>query len=272
MQTDYKYNDSTFQFYKQRVSKFFIGYMGQDANINKPLDAITYYDIDAFISALRNSGAEIMNVYKALKRFFEYCYIKGATREIMSQVKKPDYQKNAKRYLNDNEYQRIIEYIFNTEYQIYDRLLLGLFLYTGLSRKFIFEIFNSSFIFSQGVYSLSLWLSDDNVSLPLKAELQLLIQEYLKSVSANDMFHRFVHTSDPNTLSTFVSNKTKQIIGRSVTPTIISSTFIKNALSNGNYVYEVSNLVMEKIPAITGHIHEKSADLRTKQIMILNSF
>lgn len=76
---------------------------------------------------------------------------------------------------------------------------------------------------------------------------------------------------DENSVSTYIGNLTKSIIGKKHTPTILSNAFIFNALSNGNYIWEVSKLTLESVSTIEQHIMNIN-NLVYKQTSILNSF
>lgn len=76
---------------------------------------------------------------------------------------------------------------------------------------------------------------------------------------------------DENSISTYIGNLIKPIIGRKCTPTILSNTFISKALSSGNYIWEVSKLTLESVSTIEQHIIDIN-NLSNKQASILNSF
>ncbi|MBN1039036.1 hypothetical protein DVW12_10010 [Clostridium botulinum] len=262
--------EKSLPFYNGRINNFFNEYMGNSSNENKPLDALTYFDIETYINSLKCKDSEKVNHYNALKRFFEYTYLKGSTKEIISQVKKPIYKRKENQILSDGEYHRLKEYIVCKDHEIKERLLLGLFLFTGLSRKYIANIVNNQFVFKDGVYKLCIWKDDKEIELPLKAELQLLINEYYMNLDENSKLNRLIEKGE-NSISGYVSKLIKKIIGRECTPTILSNTFIAKALSNGNNIYEVSRLTLESITTIEKHI-KFDDDLENKQKAILNSF
>lgn len=60
-------------------------------------------------------------------------------------------------------------------------------------------------------------------------------------------------------------------MGKKITPTILSNTFISKALVNGNYIWEVSQLTLESPTTIVQH-KAKNDDLINKLSSILNSF
>jgi len=257
-------------FYKGRISNFFTDYLGNDINRNKPLDAITYFDIETYLKSLKCSDAEKLNIYYALKRFFEYTYLNGITKEIMSQVTKPVYISKPKEILKEDEYLKLKNFIVSRENNLHDRLILGLFLFTGLSRKYIANLRNNDFKFENGLYELIIWKNNQEVRLPIKPELQLIINEYCINLSDNERFNKVIKI-DENYLSEYVSNLIKSIIGRRCSPTILSNTFISKALSSGNHIYEVSKLTLETIVTIEKHVKD-DISIKNKQKSILNSF
>ncbi len=257
-------------FYKSRINNFFENYMGLEENKFKPLDALTYYDIETYLNKLECSDAEKVKIYNSLKRFFEYTYSQGQTKEIMSQIIRPTYIKKPKEILSDDEYLKLKKFIVSRDEKIKDRLVLGIFLFTGLSRKYIANLRNSDFKFDEGVYKLNVWKDEEEIQLPLKSELQLIINEYCLQLSDEDKFDKFIKMNE-NSISDYVSRITNNIIGKGCSPTILSNTFISKALSNGNYIFEVSNLTLEAVSTIATHVKDDS-DLINRQTSILNSF
>ncbi|WP_286908974.1 hypothetical protein [Clostridium sp. UBA1652] len=266
----YEIKGKSLIFYKSRINKFFSEYMDTTINKDKPLNALTYFDVDIYLRDLNYSNAEKLNHYSALKRFFEYTYLKKKTNEIISQVTKPIYERKSKEILKKDEYDKLKNFIVCRNNNLEERLILGLFLFTGLSRQYIAPLRNNQFIYEDGVYKLTIWKDEMEVKLPLKAELQLLVHEYCTSISDEKKLDRVVKLNE-NTVSTYISNLIKPIIGRKCTPTILSNTFISKALSNENYIWEVSKLTLESASTIEQHIKDID-NLTNKQTSILNSF
>lgn len=272
--SEYNINKTSESFYIGRINSFFKDYMSKENNKDKPLNAITYFDVDYFLQNLSCSDSEKVNCYCALKRFFEYTYLKGITKEIMSKVKKPFYKKLPFETLTEDNYMKLKSFITDKKNDIYSRLILGLFIFTGLSRKYIYEIRNNDFIFEDGIYKLRIWKDEEEekeeVILPLKSELQLIVNDYCNSLKPDERLNRFVK-HDSNYLSTYISNITKKIFTQKCTPTILCNTFISLALAKGNCVWEVSTLTLESITTIEKHIVNEK-DLFYKQTSILNNF
>lgn len=257
-------------FYRIRIEKFFGEYMVKEANENKPLNAITYFDINTYLQNLKNSDADKLNNYNALKRFFTFTYEKGLTNDIMSQVIKPECVVKPKEVLSEDEYKKLRLFITCDKNEITERLILGLFAYTGLSRKYIATLQNNHFVFEQGLYFLSVWKDDEEVKLPLKAELQLLIKEYCLGLPKEKQFSKLIEM-DENSISTYVGNLVHKAVGKKYTPTVLSNTFIRKALMSGNYIWEVSKLTLESVSTIEQHVCN-SEGLLHRQTSILNSF
>ncbi|MGR6018025.1 hypothetical protein ACT7CU_00900 [Bacillus paranthracis] len=51
MKEVYEIKEESLTFYKSRINKFFLDYMGLQGNKDKPLNAITYFDVDMFLKA-----------------------------------------------------------------------------------------------------------------------------------------------------------------------------------------------------------------------------
>lgn len=268
MTETYGINVKSVPFYKSRINKFFSEYMGVPVNEEKPLNVITYFDVETYLKNLKCSDSEKVNYYSALKRFFEYTYLKSKTNEIIRQVTKPEYENKPKEILNEDEYVKLKTFIVNRNKSLNERLILGLFLFTGLSRQYIASLRNNQFVYEEGVYNLIIWKDENEFKLPLKSELQLLIHEYCTDV--NNKLDK-VMRMDENSISTYIGNLTKSIVGKKYTPTILSNTFISKALSNGNYIWEVSKLTLESVSTIEQHIIDNK-NLVNRQTSILNSF
>lgn len=256
---------------KRNIDNFFSQYMAFPNNESKPLNAITYYDIDTYLLNRPYSAVDKVNVYNALKKYFEYTYSQGITSEIISQVTKPIASKKQKSLILESDCNQLKQFIVNTDNDVSERLLLGLFLFTGLSRQYIASLKNSSFLFENGVYKLEVYKEDEIHKLPLKAELQLVINQYLFSLDKTNLDAK-IFSVDENYLSSVVSNLTQRVVGKKYSPTQFSNTFISLALKNGNYVWEVSNLVLEAVSSIAQHVVDNAEQLEKKQTSILNSF
>jgi|GEM_PF-1020025 len=268
--------DSSRSFYERNCLKFFREYMSLMENENRPLNAITYYDINTYLSALPFTNSHKVNLYNSLKKFFDYTYKKQITPDIMSKVIKLDVKRKKNRVIKDEDLFKIKEFVVNSENDLNDRLIMGLFLFTGLSRKYIANMKTSQIIFENGIYKLTIIKKVKKgrnvkyVIIPIKMELQLVINEYLLGLN-EDKTDQKITNLDENYLSSYVSNLAYKITGSKYPPTIFSNTFIINALKDGNRVWEVSNLVLESVGNIAKLIDESGEELFRRQTMILNS-
>lgn len=257
-------------FYRGRIKKFFDEYMDLSNNQNRPLNTLTYFDIQMYLDNLSNKDSEQVNHYSALKRFFEYTYLKGKTTEIISQVVKPTKENKPITVLSDEEYLKIKKFIFNKNNKLKERLILALFSFTGLSRKYIANLKNNQFVFENGEYRLIFWKNNEECEIPLKSELQLIIHEYVNTIKETQKFDKVINMEE-NGVSTYIGDLTTRVIGKKIQPTVFSNTFISKSLNKGNYLYEVSKLTLESVTTIEKHILLDD-DLINKQKSILNSF
>ncbi|SJZ52797.1 hypothetical protein [Anaerorhabdus furcosa] len=264
--------ESSKTFYMQRINIFFDEFMNTEQYKNTRLDAITYDIVNRFLSERFNGKeSEKMNYYNALKSFFHFAYVTNECIDVMTQVDKPIIQRKEHKYLCDEDIEKVKDYIFSED-KINIRLIFGLLIFSGLSRKYINSITNSSFIYNRGVYDLRLWEDKENmeVILPLKMELQLLIYEYLRTNPVEKGLSKLSCYGE-NEISTVVSNKIKEITGRKYKLTDLGNTFIKMSLKKGNYIWEVGKLTLQSTETIEKHLDENES-LYIRQKAILNSF
>ena len=104
--------------------------------------------------------------------------------------------------------------------------------------------------------------------LPIKLELQLIINEYMLQTGVGEK----IINMDENSLSSYVSMLAEKITGTRYIPTNFSNTFIVKALKEGNRVWEVSRLVLESVGNVEKLIKEDNESLFLRQTMILNGF
>lgn len=168
-------------FYIRHALKFFKEYMSLPENENKPINAITYYDVNCYLDTLPYSDNHKANVYNSLKKIFKYTYKQGITGDIMNGVAKPEIKKKSAKIIPESDYQLLKNFVLDEQYDLRERLVLGLFMFTGLQRQYIAKMKISQFIFENGVYKLSIIKNPENemrkkyYKLPLKVELQLII-------------------------------------------------------------------------------------------------
>lgn len=195
----------------------------------------------------------------------------------MSKVVKPDIKQKKRQIISDEDYYKLKDFIVNNENSINERLTLGLFLFTGLSKQYIANMRNSQILFENGIFKLSFIKTGKNgnipkyVIIPIKVELQLVINEYFLRINDSQMNERVLHVEE-SYLSSYVSSLSEKITGKKYSPKIYSNTFITKALKDGNSIWEVSNLVLESVSNVAKKIDEDSEELFRRQTIILNSF
>ena len=234
-------------FYYSRIRDFFDEYMGRENNTDKPIKTITPYDINTYLKGLKKSPNEKLNCYSALKKFFEYTYTIDATFDVMKGVAKPPKQDKDSVYISKEHTKRLIEFTKNNNENLNDRLIIGFFLYTGLSRQYISKLTNSNISTQTVEYTLHIKRGKSYTYVPLKNELVDLIKEYWKDmaiVKPNDTFFNY----NENYLSTKVAETTIKVVNKRYTPTHFSNTFIKACIENNYDIYVISPSFVFPIP------------------------
>lgn len=122
----YEIENSSLPFYTGRIKEFFDVYMTKENNKDRPLNAITYFDINSYLYQMNCADTERLNKYNALKRFFEYTYLKNITSEVISNVNKPIVEKKKKEVLPDESYIKLRHFISDRKNDLYNRLVLAL--------------------------------------------------------------------------------------------------------------------------------------------------
>ena len=260
-------------FYIRHALKFFKEYMSLPENENKPINAITYYDVNCYLDTLPYSDNHKANVYNSLKKIFKYTYKQGITGDIMNGVAKPEIKKKSAKIIPESDYQLLKNFVLDEQYDLRERLVLWLFMFTGLQRQYIAKMKISQFIFENRVYKLSIIKNPENemrkkyYKLPLKVELQLIISQYLRLFENSE---EKIVSVDENSLSSYISNITKKITSKSYSPKVFARTFVVKALEEGNRIWEVSNLVLESVGHIAKLIDEDPEKLFLQQSIILS--
>ncbi|MED0765985.1 hypothetical protein P4S83_01720 [Aneurinibacillus thermoaerophilus] len=242
------------QFYKYKIIRFFEEYMGLPHNTERPLNSIHAHDIETYLKT-EKIKKDALNHYNALKSFFDYTFKKGDTQDVMRTVKKPDKKAVKKKYLSDEEIKLIAEFIQNKNNKLIDRMLLGFFLYTGLSRKYIAELTNSHIYIDDKEQTLQI----NNHILPLKKELVEVIKEYRGNQKPVRNYKR-IFGYDANYVTSKLKELTLRIINRESTPTEFSNTFIKSCLNAKGEIDVISGLVSESMATVIKHIETGSEE------------
>ncbi len=250
--------------YSYRIKRFFEEYLSKEEHRKRKLSEITAHDINYFIANLPLKHNEKVNYYRVLKVFFDFTSKKGVTVPFYINVTKLTQEKKLPIYINEDDFKRLVQFI-HSDLKIEHRLMLGLFLYTGLSRKYISEL-----SFSQIKDDLTSFRFDSGeTQIPIKSELTKILIEY-KSFCNKKYSERFFNINE-NTISTEVKYISKHACGHGYNPTDFSNTFIKKCLGEEKWknLYTVSKLTMESLSTIEKHIKDIPPWLVDEQRIIL---
>ena len=198
----YKTDSKNQAFYEDRVLYFFNEFIHNSESEDRPLDSITFYEVNTFLSNFASNKVDVSNYYYALKKFFKFTYHANITTDIFKLVNKPLLYK-IKEYevMNDDEYDAIRRYILDESQELEERLILGLFLFTGLSRQYIVALRLSSFNIEDDKINMTIWKGENEVQLPIKSELQKILISYIEAIGKKEKDRKIVDY-DENYLST----------------------------------------------------------------------
>lgn len=256
------------KFYSYRIRKFFEDYLSSDVHKNRDLRAITENEVNNFIESLPYKHNEKANYYRALKKFFEFTSKKGATQPFFIKVKKIEQIRGNLDYITKEHVDKILRLINGTG-DIDDRLILAIFLYTGLGRKYI-----SNLTYGQISDDMSCFRLDGvEYEIPIKDELRDLLYQY-KITHKMNRAQRLFDISESG-ITNKLKEVSKRICGRSYNPTIYSNTFIVKALGEEDpwaNIYVVGRLTVESLSTIAKHITSKPAWIIDEQRKILRKW
>ncbi|MBO3286220.1 hypothetical protein MKY98_17795 [Paenibacillus sp. FSL M8-0228] len=259
-------------FYQTRIKKFFNEYMSQKHNILRPLNTINFHDLNTYIDQLESSDAEKLNYFRAFNGFFRYMYLSDNLQsDVMKGVNKPVLQSKLLDYISRVELIQIQSFIKDSNEKIEDRLLLGLLLYTGLSRKYVANLTHYQFSFGNEYVSLFFEFGESTINIPLKSTVVNLVRVYFNSQQTINPFEK-IFKIDENYVSEKVKILNKKITGKPLTPTVYSNSFIKEALRQGNDVLTVSQLTLESVHTIMKHVDAEEYRIRKQQHILENIF
>jgi site-specific recombinase XerD len=262
-------NEDSKVFYRNRLNKFFEEFMSQKHNLTRPLNAINFHDINSFIEELPYSNAEKLNYYYAFAGFFKFAYRTDKLLvDVMKGVDRPTVGVKPKKYIDKEDIAKIKSFIRNSSKPMEDKLLLGLYLYTGLSRKYIANLTNYQFSHGNRYTSIFFDLGERTQSIPLNNALIDIVRDYFNTFSVINPYEK-VFKLDENYMSAKVSSLSKKITGKAYTPTDYSNTFIKEALSKDKDILTVSCLTLETITTILKHVLIDEQEAVERQINIL---
>ena len=262
------YSNKTWEkFYKPKLGKFFFVYKN-----GHPLERITSYDVIDFLNTFKPNSAIQLNYYNALNAFYLFAYEQEKVTNIMRDVNKPLVIRKAPKYVNDKDLEEIKKFIVDTDNKLNDRLLLGLLLYTGLPRRYIFDLQNGNIKESTDL-KYSIWIVDENGEhrIPISKNIENLIEAYLNNTKNKSPNSKVFLYSQDEYISTRVATLTKKITGCKYTPSIIGNTFIKMALTCDPDVYSIAKIALKSVSTIEKHLTENiDTVLLKKQINLVD--
>ncbi|MGG4107976.1 hypothetical protein AAXB25_29215 [Paenibacillus lautus] len=262
-------NDASKTFYKIRINKFFEDYMSLEHNSTRPLNTINFHDINTYIEGLGYSKAQKLNYYNAFLGFFKYSYNTDKIHtDVMKGVYKPEVVNKEIKYIDSRSVEELKKYLNADINTMEDQLLIGFFLYTGLSRKCIANLTHYQISRGNRFVSLFFELGETTRCIPLSSKLSSMIQRYFDSIDIINPYEK-IFNIDENYVSEKLKILTKRITGKTFTPTDFSNTFIKEALKRNNDILSVSELTMESVTTIMKHVIVTPDEIINKQINIL---
>lgn len=252
--------------YRHRIMLFLTQYMSTDENYQKEIKDISSDDVNIFLD---NQGTDQKNYHRILTSFFKFTYEKEYTKDIVIGMKEPLKNTKEFKFISETDCQKIVRYINDRNNKFNNRLLLGLFYYTGLRLEHIINLTDGSF---NNKYS-SLWIKDKKgvrQHIPVRKELQLLLIEnkdrLVKKIELVSPDYEIVNLSS-NAVSTKVAKLSKDITGRKYSPSCYDKTFKKRALEVNCNPYYVSKLTFTGISSIARYIDEDVSLEQQKHII-----
>jgi hypothetical protein len=242
------------EFYRYKIRDF-LTYCG------RPLSDITGFDVEDFLmkSEKITSEAEAANYYAALKKFFDYTFRAKLSRDVMRLVQRPVVKKKSPRYISDSDWGKMAAYLEDKSNDLADRLLLGFFYYTGLSRKYVHELKLGNIDTQKRLLQFS-----GKKPISVSAKFVYLVNEFVESIEIPGPDTK-LFDYEINYPSTKIKSITEMILGHPYTPTEFSNTFIKKCLEQSDDVYSISELVYESPATILKHL----SGLRTNRAAVL---
>ncbi len=260
------------KFYSYRIRKFFEEYLSQEEHIDRPLSAITEIEVNNFLKSLTCKHNEKVNYYMALKSFFDYAAKKGVAQPFYIKVNKYVQKRTEIEYIEEKHTKKIVDYISGISGQenlIENRLLLALFLYTGLGRKYISGLSYDQINDKMDAFRLN----GVDHEIPIKEELHRLLTVYFSESGIKRT--RRIFDVDETALNYRLNALSKEICGKSYTPTQYSNTFIKKALGDQDQcknIYAVSRLTNESLSTIAKHVDAAPSWIFSEQKILLDKW
>lgn len=267
-------NDKSKIFYKTRLNKFFSDYMSLKQS-TRPINKISSFEINSFISDIEFSLSEQSNYYFALKGFFTYAYHHDLiSNEVIKGVVRPLLPDKSTEYMGELAIKKLTFFIEDRNKKIKDRLLIAFFLYTGLSRQYAACLTDYHLRMDERLIHFD--FGETVKVIPICDQLYFILNEFLNS---NEYQKSIEFKKSPGKIfllgDNYISKKLKilsiKITGEGYTPTHFSSTFIRHALDQcNNDVLSISQLILESVETINYHTELDQEKLIATQRKILN--
>lgn len=259
------------KFYKAKLLKFFSDFIGRRKSREIQFDKIGMEEIMDFLDEFDDKPILKVNYFSALSAFYKFTYDTHRTPDVMKNIPRPPLPvKKTLNYINEEDIILIDSFIKDKNNNITDRMLLAFFLYTGLSRIYIYNLLNSQISDDKdGIYHLYIEVVGENVKLPLKDILQNIIKEYKKQDGAEIPYNKIFGYNETY-ITSKVKNLSKKITNSAHTPQMYGNTFIKLALSVSDDVYSISKLTLKSFNVIEKHIISSEGYLEKQQTILNN--
>lgn len=268
------YKTTSIPIVQSRINNFF-DEMSSDPRYNRPLSDLTPSDVEKVLQKLqetKNLKPRTYNSYKnIISSFFKFTYERKITVDIASKLRQVTEPVSIPSILSDEEQQKLESYISDLSSPILDRLLLGLFLFTGFKRQFVHKIKSSNFQLENGLYNLKMKKSkDEERIIPLCVKLQVLIQEYVTQIQMHKENEQVFNFASGETLTVYVQQLTTNIIGHAEPPSTLANTFISNLLKSCYNPYLVARLTLvDKPELLDKYIKFSASEIYLQQVALL---
>lgn len=238
------------KFYKPKLDCFFFQH-----EKGAPIESITSHSVKKYLDTFKPDSPKKLNYFNALNAFYAIAYEQTRTPNIMQDVERPIVIRKPKEYMIEDHVKVIQEFIENANNRLIDRLLLGLALYTGLPRRYIFDLQNGEIKLGDNArYFISIANEDGDHRIPISQKLNEVIKIYLDETKDLSSHCKVFNYSQAPTMSSRVSTITKKLTGKSYSMNIIGNTFIKIALTKNPDVYSISKISLKSITTIEQHL------------------
>lgn len=255
------------KFYKPKLECFFFKYKG-----GAPIESITSFNVDKFLNTFEPNSPRQLNYYNALNSFYSFAYEQTQNPymlQVMKDIVKPVVIRKVPKYICDEDILSLQKFVQNPQNKLYDRLLLGLILYTGLPRRYIFDLQNGN-IKPDSNFRYAIWITDENGEhkIPISKKLEGVVKEYDNITKDLSPYSKVFNYSQDTSISVRVTTLTKNITGHAYSPNVLGNTFIKMALTYNPDVYSIGRIALKSVSTIekylTLNIDSEIFDRQTK--------